>query len=99
MELESLPAPSFSILSLFGQHFLEKKIPNKILRKYLSNLLFPVKPNKNTIIQKFSETEVKKIRTKYLKFTISPKTKEIHFKILNEIYPSSQMLRKRFGFE
>lgn len=42
---------------------------------------------------------LKNIRTEYLKFPVSPKTKEIHFKILNEIYPSGELLRVQFNIE
>lgn len=99
MDRENLPAPNFPNLRIYEQNFLGKTIPNKSLRKSLNTQLFPTKPNKNAIIQKFSETEVKIIRTEYLTLPVNPKTKEIHFKILNGIYPSSELLRKRFNFE
>lgn len=35
----------------------------------------------------------------YLKWPISPKMKEIQFKILNNIYPAAETVRKRFSFE
>ena len=97
MDLQNLPPPILPILKIFEHNFLEKNIPNKTLRKCLDYQTFPIKPNKNSIIQKFSAEDVKKIWTKYLKLPLSPKTKEIHFKILNEIYPSNEILRKIFN--
>ena len=42
---------------------------------------------------------MKKIRTRYVSYPISPKTKEVHFKILSNIYLSGELLRKRFGID
>lgn len=39
------------------------------------------------------------LRTKYLKFPVAPKVKEVHFKILNGIYPFKEFLRCRFGLD
>lgn len=49
-----------------------------------------------TETQSHKSTRKKKTQTKYLKFSISPKAKEINFKILNGVYPSSEILRQRF---
>ena len=40
-----------------------------------------------------------KIRTSYLSFPISPKVKEVHFKVMNEIYPCNNFLHQRFNMD
>ena len=36
---------------------------------------------------------------KCIKWPISPKVKETHFKIINNVYPTATFLHKRFSFE
>ena len=54
---------------------------------------------RNSITQVFSRDTIHSLRSKYLNFPITPKIKEMHFKILNGVYPSNEFLRQRFGFE
>lgn len=37
--------------------------------------------------------------SKYIKWPVSPKVKETHFKIINKMYPTAAFLSKRFRFE
>lgn len=39
----------------------------------------------------------KKIRRNFLKFSIPPKAKEMHFKTINEIYTSGQLMHLKFN--
>lgn len=61
---------------------------------HLTNLIFPTQPNRNSIFYLFSDSEVYKLRTFYLKYP-----KEVHFKILNSILPSRELLRQRFPLD
>lgn len=42
---------------------------------------------------------MEKAHTKHVKWPISPKVKETHFKIINKIYLVADFLKRRFGFE
>lgn len=37
------------------------------------------------------------MRTNFLSFPVNPKCKEVHFKIMNHIYPAKEFLRVRFN--
>ena len=63
------------------------------------NNFHPLRSNRNAIHSLYSNPNMKKIRTRYVSYPISPKTKEVHFKILSNVYPSSELLRKRFGID
>ena len=89
--------PQLAPLSLQGISVLDKKCNNKFIRNCLSGTLFPNKQNKNDILHKFDKKSIDKLRTMYLTFPIPPKTKETHFKIMNNIYPSKELLRLRFN--
>lgn len=42
---------------------------------------------------------MEKAHTRYVKWPVSPKVKETHFKIVNKIYPVAEFLKRRFRFE
>ena len=69
------------------------------MRLHLTNELFSVESNGNSIIQLFSDSEVKNWTTTHLTFPLSPKVKEVHFKILSNIFPSRDLLRQRFSLD
>lgn len=77
--------------------FLAEGNSNKLLRYHLNESLYPIWSNRNSIIQLFSDLDIKKWRTNYITYLVSPKTREVHFKILNNIYPSNELLRLRFN--
>ncbi|MEQ2313203.1 hypothetical protein AMECASPLE_039232 [Ameca splendens] len=79
--------------------FKDSSLSNKIIRHTLDNILYPTIPFRNSICQFYQLQSIHKLRTKYLKYPIAPKAKEIHFKTLNGIYPSSDFIKKRFGNE
>ncbi len=54
-------------------------LSNTVIRNVFVNELYPFSSNKNVIFQYFSKDEVKILRTKYLKFPVAPKAKEVHF--------------------
>ncbi len=78
---------------------VNEKCNNKFLRQYLVNTLYPGRTRSTLILRDFDKSEISTIRTKFLKFPIPPKYKEIHFKTINNIYPSHEIIRKRFKFE
>lgn len=92
--LPILPLPLINDLN-----FTEKKCTNKIIRCAVTNELFPLLLKRRNIVQQFSEDQIKKIRTRYLSLPVSPKAKETHLKIINDIYPCNDFLRQRFNFE
>lgn len=91
--------PRLPHLLVGGCDFENIKIPNKTIRKMYNDIAYPLLSFRNSIKQSFSKRDIYRLRSRYLKFPINPKAKEIHFKILNGVYPSSQLLRQRFGFE
>ena len=88
-------------LNLFGKcDFIKDiKIPNKTIRKMFGKISHPLLPFRNSIKHIFSKEDIYSLRSKYLKFPINPKVKEVHFKIPNGVYPSKELLIRRLGFE
>lgn len=74
-------------------------LPNTTIWKAFIKELYPFSSKRNSILQYFSKDEVEKLRTKFLKFPIAPKLKEVHFKTLNGTYASGEFLRHRFGLD
>ena len=86
-------------LLIEGCEFKGGKLSNKIIRNMFNNISYPIAVYRNSISYNFQKDTIHILRTKYIKFPLSPQIKEIHFKILNGIYPSSEYLRLRFGFD
>ncbi|XP_023816074.1 uncharacterized protein LOC111948249 [Oryzias latipes] len=89
--------PTIPKLLINGLNIATAKLPNHEIREYLNETSFPYISNPNYITQYFNISEKKQIRTKYFKLPIPPKAKEVHFKTFSGIYPSKELLRKRFG--
>nr|XP_023666313.1 uncharacterized protein LOC111843186 [Paramormyrops kingsleyae] len=96
INLMTLSLPS---LVIEGCKFKEGKLSNKNIRNIFNNISYPSLVYRNSIYCYFQKDTIHSLRTKYLNFPLSPKIKEIHFKILNGIYPSNECLRLRFGFD
>lgn len=79
--------------------FGEGKCNNKILGSVFKEKLFYdiKKPTKIKITD--NQVTLTKTSCSYLKWPISPKVKEIQFKLINNIYPAAETLRKRLNFE
>ena len=69
------------------------------MRVNLTKKLYPLRSNRNAIHSLYSHFNIKEIRTRYISYPTSPKTKKVHLKILSNVYPSSEFLRRRFGFD
>lgn len=82
-----------------GMSIIDKQCNNPFIRKCFTDKLFPGLQNKNDILTKFDKKTITKLRTMYLSFPIAPKIKETHFKIMNNIYPSKELLRLRFNIQ
>lgn len=91
--------PQLASLSIQGILILDKKCNNNLIRTCVTGIMFPGRQNKNDILHKFNKKSIDKIRTMYLTFPIPPKVKETHFKIMNNIYPSKELLRLRFNID
>lgn len=91
--------PCLPLLLVGGVDFNKVKIPNKPIRNLIDNISYPTISFRNSISELFSKCTIHSLWTKYFKFSILPKAKEIHFKILNAVYPSSDLVWQRFGIE
>ena len=91
--------PQLPELLVNGFPLTNLNVPNHTIRKIFVNELYPYLTNRNSVLKHFSKEDSEKLRTKYLKFPIAPKVKEVHFKILNGIYPSGEFLNHRFGLD
>uniref|UniRef100_A0A1A7XB67 Reverse transcriptase domain-containing protein n=2 Tax=Iconisemion striatum TaxID=60296 RepID=A0A1A7XB67_9TELE len=89
--------PQMPVLMVQDCPFVDKKCNNKFLRTVLTNATFPLPLRRRELEQKFTSQIVKSIRCNYLKFPIPPKAKEVHFKILNDVYPSKEFLHSKFN--
>ena len=78
--------------------FFDKKC-NKFIRQILTDELYSKQYSRTQDLKDYDSVKLKKLRTEYLKYPILPKSKEIHFKVINNIYPSSEFLRLRFNFD
>ena len=74
-----------------------KNVNNKFLRQYLVNTLYAGRTKSSLTLRDYNKSEISTIQTKYLKFPIPPKCKEVHFKTIN-IYPSNEFMKSRFKF-
>lgn len=97
--LQSNINPNLPSLLVNGHNLNSLKLPNVTIRQIFIKELYPFSTNRNSILQLFSKKEAENLRAKFFKYPIAPKMKEVHFKILNGIYPSAEFLRCRFGFE
>ena len=87
---------------LFIQHCLfsaDKCSINPFLRSLLSKCCFPSPLKRSSILERYTTTAstAKRLRCNYLKFSIPPKAKEVHFKTMNEIYPCKELLCLKFN--
>ena len=46
-----------------------------------------------------TSSEMVLLRTKYLKFPVPPKAKEVNFEVMSDVYPSHDFLCKRFNMD
>ncbi|XP_013856001.1 uncharacterized protein LOC106511813 [Austrofundulus limnaeus] len=86
-------------LLIDNKNLLDSKINNITIRLIFNEKLHPLSFCRNSILNSFSKENAAQLRGNFYKFPIPPKVKEIHFKIVNGIYPSADFLFKRFGFE
>lgn len=91
------PVVQVPSLSFDGVQFVDKKCNNKLLRSLLTATYFPAQLKRHFLLKNFTPKTISKIRTSYLSYPVSPKVKEIHFKLLNDIYPSNDFLHNRFN--
>ncbi len=83
-----------------GQITLEdKKCSNKAIRNRFKEILFLDLEKAADIKISESNLKISNKYVKYMKWPISPKVKEVQFKIVNGYYPAAETLKKRFGFE
>ncbi len=89
--------PQIPSLMINDCSFLDKKCNNKILRNGFTATYFSSSLRRSFLFKEFSKEAVVKIRTSYISFPVLPKAKEVHFKMLNDIYPCNDLLYRRFN--
>ncbi len=87
------------MLSLINAKYSQIKKFMPILSKTHFSRVFPNFWKAVYVLQEFREEEAKTIRKRYLAYPILPKAKEVTFKIMNDIYPSNNVLHERFNWE
>lgn len=75
------------------------KCNNKYIRTIFIERLHPNRIRRHYIFKDFNPNEIKELRMNYLIFPSLPKVKELHFKIINDIYPSKDFLHSHFNIE
>lgn len=91
--------PRLPKLMLRDCNLSDSKLSNRAIRYIFNKELYPFVSSRNRIRNFFCKKDAEKLRSKFFKLPVAPKAKEIHFKVLNGIYPSADFLCKRFGFE
>ncbi len=76
---------------------MEKK--NQVIQNMFKEILFRDLAKATNIKTSESNLKISNKYVKYLKWPISPKAKELQFKIINGYYPAAETLKKRFKFE
>ncbi len=76
----------------------DKKCNNKVIGNVLKYKLFS-DFNTPSKLKQFENEIFKNKFCNYLKWPILPKMKDIQFRIINNVYPAAEVLRKRFCFE
>uniref|UniRef100_A0A3B3H9P1 Reverse transcriptase domain-containing protein n=1 Tax=Oryzias latipes TaxID=8090 RepID=A0A3B3H9P1_ORYLA len=83
---------------LFDGRPVNSKLPNSFIRSLFVRELFPTSDKNHSMSQHYTGEEISKLRSQFIKYPIFPKYKEIHFKIMNAVYPCKELLHIRFGF-
>lgn len=91
--------PVLPALYIGDFQFKSDSCTNKYIRQVILKTCYPCQVKRNKLDHMFDKNTVTYLRTAYLKFPVPPKAKEIHFKILNEIYPSYKFLNQKFNIE
>lgn len=79
----------------------DKKCNNKLISVALKSIIFHDYNRGITaqVSDKVTVSMMEKAHSKYIKWPISPKIKETHFKIFHKVYPVAEFLKNRFKFE
>ncbi len=89
--------PKILDLKLGITNFVDKKC--KFVRNCLVQESYPGPIRRDYIFQHLNRKSVNEFRCKYLLFPLPPKYKEVHFKILYDIYLAKEFLRLRFNVD
>jgi len=91
----NIASPKLHKIKIDYVDLVDKKFNNKYLKKTLVKCLYPGKTRSTLFFLGFNKYEFFSIRTKFLRYPI-PQRKEVHFKTINNIYPTNEFLKKRF---
>lgn len=95
----NIASPRLHKIKIDYVDLVDKKCNNKFLKQTLVNCLYPGRTRSTLFFLGYNKYEISSIRTKFLRYPIPPKFKEVHFKTINNIYPSNEFVKKRFKFE
>ncbi len=89
---------SFSLpsLCLDNLSIRDHKCNNKYIRSIFISRFNPNQIRRHYIFKDINLKEMKEMRLNYLTLPSLPKVKELHFKIMNDIYPSKEFLKSKF---
>lgn len=92
--------PALPNLKIGNCHLNDSKCNNKFISMNFKSILFHGFDS-GRHLQAFHRDRslVEKVFSKFIKWPVFPKVKETHFKIINNIYPVSEFLKRRFKFE
>ena len=97
--LLNITTPRLHKIQIDDVDLVNEKCNNTFLRQHFVNTVYPGRTRSTLILHGYDKSDRLTIRTKFLKFQIPPKYKEVHFRTINNIYPSNEFIRKRFKFE
>ncbi len=89
---------SFSLpsLCLDNLSIRDHKCNNRYIRSIFIGRFNPNRIRRHCIFKDINLKEMKEMRLNYLTLPSLPKVKELHFKIMNDIYPSKEFLKSKF---
>ncbi|XP_024122537.1 uncharacterized protein LOC112143031 [Oryzias melastigma] len=92
---------SMPTLRICGCDFVDFKCNNKFIKTTIIQKIYYDynQASFRTFIDITSQSVVVKGKSKFVMWPILPKVKECHFKVINNIYPVAEFLKKRFNFD
>ena len=81
----NIPTPNLHKVKIDDLDLINEQFNNTFLRQYLVNTLFAGRTKSSLTLRDYNKSEISTILTKYLKFSIPLKCKEVNFKTINNI--------------
>ena len=94
--IQNTATPDLHKVKVDDLELVKETCNNKFLRWNLVNTLYPGRTKSSLTLKDQNNSDLSTIPTRYFKFPILPKWKEVHFKTRNNIYPSNEFIKRRF---